>query len=125
MRELKDKFVGCLLGTCVGDALGMPVEGYSHHTITSQYNKVDQMIEARLGKGTYTDDTEMMIGTAESLIACKGFDGTHMAHSFLDNFHPERGYGTGTTKALSLIKSGLTWEQAGARVFDGGSFGSK
>ncbi|MBW1853502.1 MAG: ADP-ribosylglycohydrolase family protein [Deltaproteobacteria bacterium] len=124
MIELKDKFIGSLLGTFAGDALGMPVEGYSHHTIKSQFNRACQMMEARLGKGTYTDDTEMMIAVAESLIACKGFNGPHMAQCFLDNFHLERGYGAGTIKALSLIKSGTAWNQAGKMVFDGGSFGN-
>ena len=122
--ELKDKFIGSMLGTFVGDALGMPVEGYSHHTIKSQFNRVSQMIEVRLGKGTYTDDTEMMIATAESLIACRDFNGPHMAQCFLNNFHLERGYGAGTIKALSLIQSGTAWDQAGKIVFDGGSFGN-
>lgn len=102
----------------------MPVEGYSHHLIKSQFNRVDQMMEARLGKGTYTDDTEMMVATAESLLACKGFDGRHMASCFINNFHPERGYGEGTTRAFSLIKSGIAWDKAGSMVFDGGSFGN-
>jgi len=124
VEELKDKFSGSLLGTYVGDALGMPVEGYAHHFIKSQFDRVDQMMEARLGKGTYTDDTEMMIATAESLLACKGFDGKHMAQCFLNNFHPERGYGAGTTSTLSLIKSGTAWDKVGSMVFDGGSFGN-
>ena len=124
MIELKDKFSGSLLGTYVGDALGMPVEGYSHHSIKSQFGRVEQMMEARLGKGTYTDDTEMMMATTESLLACKGFEGKHMAECFLNNFHPERGYGTGTTKALSLIKFGTAWDKAGSMVFNGGSFGN-
>jgi poly(ADP-ribose) glycohydrolase ARH3 len=124
MTKLKDKFIGSLLGTFLGDALGMPVEGYSNHIIKSQYGRVDQMMEARLGKGTYTDDTEMMIATAESLIACKGFDGKNMAQYFLNNFHPERGYGAGTIRALSLIKSGTDWDKAGSIVFNGGSFGN-
>ena len=124
MINLIDKFIGSLMGTQVGDALGMPVEGYSHYEITSLFGRVDQMMEARLGKGTYTDDTEMMIATAESLIACNGFDGQHLAQYFIDNFHSERGYGAGTIKALSLIKSGIAWDKAGSMVFDGGSFGN-
>ena len=124
MIELKDKFIGSLLGTFAGDALGMPFEGYSHRTIKSQFNRVCQIMEARLCKGNYTDDTEMMIAIAESLIACKGFNGPHMAQCFLDNFHLERGYGAGTIKALSLIKSGTAWNQAGKMVFNGGSFGN-
>lgn len=32
----------------------------------------------------------MMMGVAESLIECKGFDGEHMAKVFIENY--ERGY---------------------------------
>jgi poly(ADP-ribose) glycohydrolase ARH3 len=82
------------------------------------------MMDARMGKGTYTDDTEMMIATAESLIASKGFDGKNMAQYFLNNFHSDRGYGPGTIKAFSLIKSGILWDSTGGMIFDGGSFGN-
>lgn len=33
--------------------------------------------------GRWTDDTHMMIGVAESLIFSKGFDGNHMAQTFV------------------------------------------
>lgn len=122
--HLRDKFTGALLGTHVGDALGMPIEGYMPWTIQQQFGLVSNMLEARLGEGSYTDDTEMMIGIAESLIECKGFDGAHMARRFLENYHPERGYGSGTYQALYLLKNGISWQEAGHKVFSGGSFGN-
>jgi poly(ADP-ribose) glycohydrolase ARH3 len=122
--KLKDKFIGCMLGTHVGDALGMPVEGYEYKTIEEQYGKLREMLDARMGEGTYTDDTEMMIGIAESLVECKGFNGMDMADRFVKLYNPERGYGGGTVRALSLIKEGIDWNFAGERVFGGGSFGN-
>ncbi len=122
--KLKDKFIGCMLGTHVGDALGMPVEGYDCKTIEAKYGELRQMLDARMGAGTYTDDTEMMIGIAESLVECKGFNGRDMAHRFVKLYNHERGYGGGTVKALSLIKEGIDWNFAGERVFGGGSFGN-
>ena len=121
---LKDKFVGCMLGTHVGDALGMPVEGYDYKTIEANFGELRQMLDARLGVGTYTDDTEMMIGIAESIIECDGFDGADMADRFINLYNPERGYGQGTVNALSLIKNGIEWNLAGERVFGGGSYGN-
>lgn len=121
---LKDKFKGTLLGTFVGDALGMPVEGYSIEAIKNQFGEVREMMEGRIGRGTYTDDTEMMIGTAESLIECRGFNGEHMAKCFLENYHENKGYGGGTKKALSLIKNGEPWYKAGEKVISGGSYGN-
>jgi len=122
--KLKDKFIGCMLGTHVGDALGMPVEGHDCKTIEAKYGELREMLDSRMGVGTYTDDTEMMIGIAESLIECKGFNGRDMADRFVKLYNPERGYGGGTVRALSLIKEGIDWNFAGERVFGGGSFGN-
>lgn len=122
--KLKDKFIGCMLGTHVGDALGMPVEGYDYKTIEVKYGEIREMLDARMGAGTYTDDTEMMIGIAESMVECKGFNGRDMADRFVKLYDPERGYGGGTVRALSLIKEGIDWNFAGERVFGGGSFGN-
>jgi ADP-ribosylglycohydrolase len=121
---LKDKFAGCMLGTHAGDALGMPVEGYDYKTIETDFGELRQMLDARLGIGTYTDDTEMMIGIAESIIECEGFNGADMADRFISLYNPRRGYGQGTVNALFLIKNGIKWNLAGARLFGGGSYGN-
>ena len=121
---LKGKFVGCMLGTAAGDALGMPVEGWSTYSIKIQFGEVREMMEARLGAGTYTDDTQMMIAMGEALIKNKGFNGEDMARSFLENYGPHRGYGAGTIQALRLLKSGCPWDEAGQKIFGGGSFGN-
>jgi len=121
---LKDKFIGCMLGTHAGDALGMPVEGFSHKAIEAEFGEVRDMIPARLGVGTYTDDTEMMISVAESLVEKRGFDGNDMARRFVENYNPSRGYGGGTYQALRLLRSGMRWDAVGERIFGGGSFGN-
>ncbi len=82
------------------------------------------MLDARMGAGTYTDDTEMMIGIAEPLVECKGFNGKDMSDRFVNLYKPERGYGQGTVNALSLIKQGIDWNLACERVFNGGSYGN-
>ncbi|NYT08649.1 MAG: hypothetical protein GKC09_01730, partial [Methanosarcinales archaeon] len=35
--QLLDRFRGCLLGGAVGDALGMPTEGYTAQEIMSRF----------------------------------------------------------------------------------------
>lgn len=122
--DLQDKFCGALLGTHVGDALGMPVEGASAASIKKHYGEVREMLEARLGKGTYTDDTEMMIALAESLLRCGDCDGEDLARSFLENFSLSRGYGAGSRRAIELIRNGTSWDQVGERIFKGGSYGN-
>ena len=108
---LEAKAIGALLGTFTGDALGMPVEGYSSDMIVSAFGWVDELLEARLGKGTYTDDTQMMIGIAESLAECGKFQGAHMAKRFVENFDQERGYGSGAIEAIYRLSQGTRIEE--------------
>ena len=69
---LKDRFRGALLGTFIGDALGMPLEGWRGRELQSK-GLVRDMLDKRLGRGTYTDDTQMMIGLAEALRDSPGY----------------------------------------------------
>jgi poly(ADP-ribose) glycohydrolase ARH3 len=80
-KNLKEKFVDSMLGTAVGDALGKPLEGLSRDEIRSKYGKVEEMLDGR-----YTDNTQMMIGVAELLLECKGFNARHMANQFVKNY---------------------------------------
>ena len=124
-KLLKSKFLGALVGTAVGDALGMPFEGYDPKYIQSRYGEVKDMFPGKLPAGSYTDDTEMMIGVAESLIENCGFNGEHMAKTFIKNFNSSRGYGFGVQIVLKLISEGESWENAAENLFGGiGSYGN-
>ncbi len=116
----RSKFRGALIGSAVGDALGAPVEGCTMEEVSSVYENGWE-----LKSGRYTDDTEMMIGVAESLIEKGGFDGTDMARKFIRNYHAWRHYGPGTRAVLKRLKAGEHWEEASKRVFNGeGSYGN-
>ncbi len=106
---------GALLGTFVGDALGMPFEGLGHASIPAEL----EMMEARQGRGTYTDDTQMMIALAESLIVRSRVDADHLARAFLDAYDPDRGYGGGTRRVFELWRSGVPVATAAGQIFHG------
>ncbi|HID06953.1 MAG TPA: hypothetical protein EYP10_07365, partial [Armatimonadetes bacterium] len=108
----------------VGDALGMPVEGWGHRRIASTYGWVCNMHAGWLPQGAYTDDTEMMIGIAESWLRCDGFDAEDMVRTFLQNYDPRRGYGISTLQVFELWRRGVPHEEASLRIFDGGSYGN-
>lgn len=121
VRNRRDAALGALLGTFVGDALGMPFEGSRSEEIPEQL----EMIEARLGRGTYTDDTEMMIALAESLLAHGSVHEVELAQAFLAACNPERGYGSGTLEVLAQWREGVSVEEAAGRLFGGeGSLGN-
>lgn len=124
-KLLKLKFLGALVGTAVGDALGMSVEGYDLKLIQLKYGEVREMFPGKLPAGFYTDDTEMMIGVAESLIKNRGFNGEDMAKTFIKNFNSSRGYGLGVQIVLQRIQKGVSWEKAAKDLFGGvGSYGN-
>lgn len=66
-----DKYVGCLLGGAIGDALGYPVEFMSKDQIVSKYgNKgIENLsVDSKSGKALISDDTQMTLFTADGLI---------------------------------------------------------
>jgi poly(ADP-ribose) glycohydrolase ARH3 len=119
--ERLDRARGALLGTFVGDALGMAFEGLAPEAVPDTV----EMLDARLGRGTYTDDTQMMIALAESLLRCGGVDEEQLGRAFLAAYDPRRGYGAGTRAVLALISEGVPAMDAAARAFGGhGSLGN-
>ena len=114
-QSLAARARGALLGTFVGDALGMPFEGAAAEDIPERV----EMIDARLGRGTYTDDTQMMIALAESLLERGQVDEEHLARAFQEAYDPKRGYGGGTRRVLELWAAGTPVRFAAGQVFDG------
>jgi poly(ADP-ribose) glycohydrolase ARH3 len=116
-----DRSCGALLGTFVGDALGMAFEGDPPAAIPLRL----EMVEARLGRGTYTDDTEMMIVLAESLIEDGFVQPESLARRFLERHDPRRGYGGGTLRVFAHWRDGVPVDVAAGLVFGGqGSAGN-
>lgn len=79
-----------------------------------------EMLEARLGRGTYTDDTQMMIALAESLLENGRVDEAHLGRAFVAAYDPRRGYGSGTEAVLALIRDGVSATDAALQAFEGG-----
>src|SRR5690606_6418819 len=69
-RTVRGRFLGCLLGGAVGDALGAPVEFMKRAEILRRFGPkgITQYAPAYGGLGRITDDTQMTLFTAEGLI---------------------------------------------------------
>lgn len=100
-----DLLAGSALGLFAGDALGAPVEGLPHHVLR-QAGWVDEMHPGRGTPGTYTDDTQLMIGLLEALAADDTLPDGLLARTYADNFEPFRGYGASTGAALRGLRAG-------------------
>ena len=81
-----DRVAGCLVGLAVGDALGAPLEFFSRQEVRRRFpHGLREMIASRVWeKGEYTDDTQMALLVAESLLENKDFIASDLAKRFQD-----------------------------------------
>jgi ADP-ribosylglycohydrolase len=67
--ELRDRFLGCLLGCAVGDALGAPFEGLWPRSIPDEATLLGGFAEFEgYPRGQYTDDTQLSMATVRSIL---------------------------------------------------------
>ncbi len=111
-----------LMGVCIGDALGVPVEFSSRNE--RRINPVTEMVgygAHNQPAGTWSDDSSMTLCLAECL--CDGFDLEAIAHSFYrwryEDYWTPWGkvfdIGGTTAAAISRIKKGRPAIEAGGR----------
>lgn len=67
----RDAYIGCLLGTAVGDALGLPYEGLSARRAAKLFPNSGRH-NLLFGKGMVSDDTEHACFVAQALIRADG-----------------------------------------------------
>jgi|APHM01.1.fsa_nt_gi ADP-ribosylglycohydrolase len=121
-NEFEDRAKGALLGLACGDALGRPIEFNSPDQIQREHGRVSDMLghgTHRQPAGTITDDTEMALCIARSLIEQNQFDPVDVAERFVEWY--ESGpfdIGLMTRRALKRIQDGASWETAGEREWD-------
>lgn len=122
---LEDRFVGCLLGLMVGDALGSHFEGLPADWIARRYANHEALLESPPEPPWhYTDDTEMMIGVAESLLHDSKIEESTLCGAFATNYTPSRGYGRGAHVIIDAIREGKDHRYWARELFPGGSFGN-
>ena len=114
-----DTVRGVLLGLALGDTLGAPYEG----------GLLARGLWALLGRTSegvrrFTDDTQMSLDLAESLLACGGLNQDDLAQRFARSYQWRRGYGPGAAKVLRRIRAGQPWQQANRSVHPQGSWGN-
>jgi ADP-ribosylglycohydrolase len=125
-KASKDAFSGCLIGQCLGDALGLPVEG-AYPGVCAKY--VEQiMSRLRFGIagselldlspyrfGQYTDDSQLARELMQSYVAKDGFDPEDYAQRIAAIFREDRivGAGGATYQAAMRLIEGVPWEEAG------------
>jgi poly(ADP-ribose) glycohydrolase ARH3 len=72
----------------------------------------------------HTDDTDMTLALAESIVQCGEIDPEDIAKQFSLSCDLTRGYAIGTVKSVLALRAGLKWNQVARIVFEEGSFGN-
>ncbi len=116
---LQDKFKGAILGCFLGDAFGAGFEG-----MNPEKSRFHMSILAKKFPRSYTDDTDMTLALAESIIESGKIDPEGIAKHFSLSCDLTRGYAIGTIKAVLALRAGLQWHQVARIVFEEGSFGN-
>jgi ADP-ribosylglycohydrolase len=68
--SMRDRYVGCLVGAALGDALGKLTEPMDYDQVEFRYGP--QGVLEPPAKALYTDDTQMAIATARALVEAGG-----------------------------------------------------
>lgn len=113
-----DRFKGALLGLAIGDALGATVEFMNPEQIRVQHGELRDIIGGgwlKLKPGEVTDDTQMTLCVARSLVAHNGFNPHDMADRLLAWYRTDP-QGTGKACRSGLDRYEATGETE--RPFD-------
>lgn len=109
-ETIRDRLRGVVVGAAVGDALGMPLEFGSAAPVE---RLIRTMRPGRLPAGSFTDDTEMALALAESLLHNFDLDPDDLAGRFVNWYRsgpPD--VGIHTAAVLQRISDGMPWQQA-------------
>jgi ADP-ribosylglycohydrolase len=121
MLPHKDQFSGCLIGQCLGDALGFPVEGFSPAACTRYVE--DYLKTGKAGEfgrfpfpfGQYSDDSQLARELMQSYVVRRKFDPADYAERIKLIFAEKRivGFGYSTKEAAKRLSQGISWEESG------------
>jgi ADP-ribosylglycohydrolase len=118
--SIEKKFRGTLVGCAVGDALGAPVEGMPADAIKEKYGKVTDFLDERFGAGRITDDTQMTVCLAQSILELGKFYVEHTASRFAlwiansdEGIKEARGVGMACATACRRLRDGVGPQDSG------------
>jgi ADP-ribosylglycohydrolase len=124
----QDVYRGCLLWGAVGDALGRVAERKSPSEIRARFGPdgPTEYVPWRGWQGgptgTITDDTQLTMEIARSIIHTRGqFDPEDFSRRLVEWLPVGRGKGRATTEAVKNLVAGQPWWRAGVAVNSAGN----
>ncbi len=117
--ELQDRYRAAVLGFAIGDALGFPLRGLPPAALRKHPAIADEFpTRPRSGfsRGQFSDDTQMLLATANAIAEARGLDGrvvaVHLGWLWEEGtiLHPQ----PSTARALASLRDGTPWMSSGA-----------
>lgn len=117
----RNRAEGLILGLACGDALGRPVEFNSAGRINREHGQLTEMVSGGTHNkpaGTVTDDTELAVCIAQSLVDQGDFLPADIADKFVRWYDSNPfDMGTMTAETLRELKRGGKWDVTGRSVW--------
>jgi len=113
-----DQFVGAMLGVMTGDALGRAGKDHTPEELLERESFGHDMIG-----GFYTEDTEMTMIVAETLIESGEIEPHDLSQRLGSGVNPMRGHNPGELEVYYRLQQGMDWRDANRVVFEEGSYG--
>ena len=116
---IPDRVAGCLVGLAIGDALGAPLEFMARREVRRKFPEGlrDMIPSALWDAGEYTDDTQMALLIAESLIEEKGFVALDIARQFQYWAQTAKDVGIQTRAVVNMARYGEDPEGCSSQYF--------
>jgi ADP-ribosylglycohydrolase len=129
MITMRDRIKGMFLGIAIGDALYMPTETFGPRKIEEKFGgRVTTYFDSPPGHpfhddlkaGTWTDDTQLTLVVAESIISKSYVDMDDVAERHVRAWaETKHGWGGTTRDAVLRIQNGTSWRDSGSLTGSG------
>lgn len=130
---VKDRVIGMFLGIAIGDALGLPVETMTAEQIAGRYGRIVNYQDVTINPyfpqakaGEVSDDTQLSVAVAESLITCGKINIDDLAYRHIEAMKKtSQGWGRSTKRSVVRLAEGVHWEDSGEKGKSGNGVAMK
>ena len=116
----RDKVRGMFLGTAIGDAIGLPCEGYTPDEIATKHGRLTHYLSLEghkwhhgLNTGCTSDDTQLTLAVAEGLISGEFSMSAQVKTHVAALVATTTGWGPTTKNAIRGVANGVSWKESG------------
>lgn len=111
---MKSKIRGLFLGVAIGDALGVPYESKTFEALENIKRSCKYKSARRQPKGSWTDDTQLTIATAQAILDAGNVNMDAIATQHVLAYKETvSGWGSTTREAIKKVESGIHWSESG------------